>query len=236
MVARMELMQKSLKALGAALSLLVLSACSSGDEALSNYDFMRQTVTQVASQQGRGEPKPLKINRRLLDNTKEAVLMGTPEITGQAALLRRVARRNDPYPGTLEVWLASNAAQVSFRDGVVVGSKGLGADIQSSDVSQTLSRLAARQSGPTRKQLHFIRGDNAPVVVNMSCNMADLGAESVTIVDQTFPVRHFRESCEAEGAPFVYDYWLDYRSGLIRKSRQWMGPSNDYFEFVLLKS
>ncbi|XDA98068.1 YjbF family lipoprotein [Sulfitobacter sp. LCG007] len=239
MAADMELMLARLKKLGLVAStaaVALLSACGSGSEQLSNYDFLKETAGQLVQQQGNKGPKPLKINRKLLDNTREAVLMGTPEISGQSALLRRVARRNDQYAGTLEVWLASNAAQVAFRNGVATGSKGLGADIQSSDVSQTLSRLAARQTGPTQRRLYFIRGDNAQVVVEMNCNMADLGTESVTIVDQSFALRHFRESCQTEGATYTYDYWLDTSNSLIRKSRQWMGPTNGYFEYVLLKT
>ncbi len=115
---------------------------------------------------------------------------------------------------------------------MLIATRGLGGDILSSNV-----QLAGDAPGPARggdKILDIRALDNKAVRLALTCDLADLGPETIVIVEQRHATRRLRETCRggvaAGGGPgqVVNDYWVDASAGLVWQSRQWAGPETGY--------
>jgi len=216
--------------------LMILSACSSDTSDDEGYSVISDSVWEAVQQNRADPPKPLVITQVLLDRTNEGVLLVEPDLVERGDLLRRVVRRADKYPGTLEVWRASDAAQVVLRDGVLVATRGIGGDILSSDASQTLSLLGMLQEGAAKRTVFVRAGDMSTQRLDFDCVIADRGVESLVLVERPIALRAFRETCSNDAFDIINDYWIEPNSRLVRKSRQWAGPKLEYFVITLLKN
>jgi len=186
-----------------------------------------------------GPPLVVEITPQQLANTKVAALQVNLEKRGGSDFLRRIAQRTDDHPGTVSVWRASDGADLILRGGVVVGSRGIGADIISSDATQTVRAIAGARAGQGERRYFISNGDYTDTQVSLSCDIDNLGRDDTIVVQQRFHTVHLRETCIGgadDAVRIVNDYWVQPGSGLVRRSRQWTGPLSGYFEIILLKT
>lgn len=214
---------------------LGVAACGTINEDETDFGVFQSTWAQYRAGRNQEPPKPLVITQQLLDNTNEPVLLVFSEQIDRPSLLRQITRRSDTAPGTVAVWRASDGAQVILRDGLLIGSRGIGGDLVQSDVSQVQSRLVSQTFGPATRVVSFLAGDNSLLTLTLPCTVSDMGTQAITLVEQPVNLRHIRETCTAEEGVITYDYWIEPETRVIRKSRQWSGPIIGYYEITLLK-
>ncbi|WP_280322401.1 YjbF family lipoprotein [Sulfitobacter faviae] len=174
------------------------------------------------------------MTRALLDQTPGAVMQVVPENTGLQDFLRRVARRSDGTPGMVEVWQSTDQVQIVLREGVLVGTKGLGGDMRSAQAQTVIAALDG-QGGGGERLITLARLDGTAQTVPFACDVTHLGPETIQIVDRRLSVRHLREHCVYGATTFTNDYWAETGTGKIRRSRQWAGPAFGYMAIDLLK-
>ncbi len=223
-----------------ALAIFGIAACSSeqGTEASFPrlvFDSARQVV-----QERRAGPQPVVVvTPQMLAETTVAALQVNPEDRGGSDFLRRAATRNDSARGTVEIWRASDNAQIFLRNGVIVGTRGVGGDIISSDAAATVGALQSRQSRRGIREYLISDGDVTTTLHRFNCEIENRGGGTIAIVNQTFGTTHMRETCVGGPSSSMVvsnDYWVENGTGLVRKSRQWAGQEAGYFELVLLKN
>ena len=223
---------------------MLLAGCSSGGEDQGQGVALREAGTQVfasikAKRANKGPQPVVQITAKQLANTKVAALQVNPETRGGSDFLRLVTRRKDRNPGTVSVWRATDGALLHVRGGVLVGSRGIGADIISSDATATIQALAATAPGRGERRYFVSNGDYGATELVLSCEIANLGREDTQIVNLKFTTEHLRETCSGGAGNrvrIVNDYWVQPSNGIVRRSRQWTGPLSGYFELILLKS
>lgn len=221
-------------------AMALLGGCSSDSDRVTNLPKLLKDTLTTAAKARREGPKPIvNVTPKMLAETKIAALQVNPVKLGGSDFLRRVARRNDSEFGTVEVWNSSDNAQVFLRNGVLVGTRGVGGDIISSNASATVRAVSQGRSGSGSRSYRVSNGDNTDQLVNLSCRIDNLGPEGITVVNQVFATTHLRETCS--GGPtgntaIVNNYWVQNGTGLVKKSRQWAGPVVGYFEMILLKN
>lgn len=226
--------------LTAVISALVLAGCSSnsnsGDPALAASRALFNSVTSRVAGAGAdaGAPLRIEVTRKQLDQTPGAVMQVIPDNTQAQEFLRLIARRDDSNPGTVEVWQSSDDAQVILRNGVLVGTKGLGGDIRSAQAATAFAGFGG-QGGGGQRLITIDRQNGTAQTVAFSCDMTQLGRETIQIVDQRVTTYRMREDCSYGQASFTNEYWVETGSGLMRKSRQWAGPTFGYMDFLRLK-
>ena len=174
------------------------------------------------------------MTRTLLDQTPGAVMQVVPENTGLQDFLKRVARRSDGTPGMVEVWQSTDQAQIVLREGVLVGTKGLGGDMRSAQAQTVIAALDG-QGGGGERLITLARLDGTAQTAPFACDVTHLGPETIQIVDRRLSVRHFREDCVYGAMTFSNDYWAEAGTGKLRRSRQWAGPQFGYMAIDLLK-
>lgn len=216
-----------------------LTGCSSGEGSTPLYEQIlgaaRGAVAQNQARRSDAARPPL--TRAALDQVEGSFIEVTLERTGQFAYLFESAKRSDGEPGRIVQWRTEDNVTLTLREGVLIATRGLGGGMVSSKVNVATGRMGPSSGG---QKLHLIRtGEPGEARLNLICELQDLGAETVTIVERAHPARHLREDCAASGGTVsggngrggdrvVNDYWVDSRAGIIWQSRQWGGPNIGY--------
>ncbi len=223
-------------------SAVLLAGCSSKNNTDTKVlaDTSKQVFAAIrARRQNKGPQPVVQVTAEQLANTKVAALQVNPEQRGGSDFLRRVTQRNDDQFGTVSVWRASDGALLHIRGGVLVGSRGIGTDIISSDATPTIRAISGARSGQGERRYFISNGDYTDTELVLSCDIDNLGREDTQIVNLKFSTTHLRETCVGGAnnkVRITNDYWVQPGNGLVRRSRQWTGPLSGYFELVLLKS
>ncbi|MBM2290768.1 YjbF family lipoprotein [Sulfitobacter pseudonitzschiae] len=213
---------------------LALSACSGGTEKASSQSSTLSEVANVivAGRKAKRNPPELPtLTRPLLDNLTVGSLEVIASKRAQTAYLIPEARRS----GNLTVWRTGGNSQVILRDGVLIGTKGLGNDLASADASPALAAVRSRGSSAGQRVMYIRNDVNGVDRMSLSCEVHNLGAENLEIVERSFPTVHLREDCSNETGKIANHYWVDRRDGTVWKSRQWAGPQTGYLDIRLLK-
>lgn len=222
----------------ACLLAVALAGCSGGTGSPTLYPELfsagKAAIAARAARRSNAANPPL--TRALLDTVKEPYIEVTLENHGITGYLNRVLARDDESPGRIEQWRTTDAISLSFRNGVLVATRGMGGDLVSAEVL-----VADGAAGPVsggERGLHLRSGDLQVVRLGLACDLEDLGPETVTIVELSHPARHLRETCISQGVAIggqplgqgrvVNDYWVDPRRGIMWMSRQWAGPDIGY--------
>ena len=140
---------------------------------------------------------------------------------GATATLARVGVNRD-----VETWLTKDNISLSFQQGVLVASRGLGFDLMGADASGTLAALAGRGAPAYRRHMRFLTGEHDSTWLMASCSMATVASDQPNL-------RLFEEQCTAHRNQFMNRYWLD-DNGTIRRSRQWVAREIGYVETRLV--
>jgi hypothetical protein len=137
---------------------------------------------------------------------------------GASAVLSRVAVNKD-----VETWLAADNISLSFRQGVLVASRGLGFDLMGADAQNSLNAIAGQSAEVYRRQMRYLTGDNHSTYLTAGCSMVFAGPETVN----GRQLQRLEERCQARQSRFTNLFWLD-GSGQIVQSRQWVSPQIGY--------
>lgn len=229
------------RSIGAALVAVLLSACSSDTSGTPTVpSLIFGSIKDIATSRSSGPVEQIVISPEELAKVNVPLLQVNPEIRGGSDFLQRAATRNDSAFGTVAIWESSDKAQVFLRNGVVVGTRGVGGDIIAADAQSTVRALRQRAKNSSGLRNYTVSdGDTTTTKYTFRCEMVNLGAESISVSNRLVSADHLQERCvssAAENQVLRNDYWVQHSTGLIRKSRQWMGPRVGYFELILLKN
>lgn len=215
----------------------VVAACSGGSgpqqgDALATVGGAAKSIYESW---GQPDPQPVVVTRALLDQTPGQVMQAIPDSSGLQDFMRLIAQRRDDGPGLVEVWQSSDNVQFVLRDGVLVGTKGLGADMRSAQAGSTLAGFDGQGGGGARL-ITLARRDGSAQAVEFACDIAQMGHETLQIVDQRVSTFRMQETCVHGDVAFTNDYWVETGSGRMRKSRQWVSPDFGYIALERLKN
>jgi len=133
----------------------------------------------------------------------------------------------DTNSGT-ETWTTADGSIFTFREGVLISTRGAVADLMSAAAPS--ARQISSASG-NHKRSYFLLGDEDRTLrVDMACTLQLIGSETVEIIGRTHGTRHIRENCEGAGRTIQNEYWVDGLVG-FRKSKQWVSYRLGYAEF-----
>ncbi len=231
---------RTIRLMAVLIAVASLAACGSEASKQPNLaKLIGGTLKQGVESKRAGRQPKVVVSPKMLAETKVAALQVNPELAGGSDFLRRVAIRNDSLPGQVEIWKSSDNALVFLRNGVIVGTRGVGGDIISADAALTVRALQNRRSVSGLREYIVSDGDVTTTRMQFRCTIDAVGSERITVVNQVFGAIRMRETCigGVTGDMRVNnEYWVQEGSGLVRKSRQWVGPASGYFEMILLKN
>lgn len=153
-----------------------------------------------------------------LERAQAPVLLAEVPEAGLAATLVLAGSRDG-----VETWRTGDNQTLSFRDGVLVATRGLGDDLMSADVSGTLAALrgGAREGYP--RLLTYLDGEDRTLFRAMICSMSAPESATVEGIGAVYATWLSVETCHTTGLSVTNRYWQD-SDGTMRRATQWVGP------------
>ena len=171
-----------------------------------------------------------KLTRAALEEAGKPVLYAALPKRKAASLLGLSGRN-----GTVLTWQTPDNISLSFDEGVLTATRGLGFDLMSAETAETRRMLAGAEMPDRYPRLHgYLDGEHRHRFKSYLCRRADARRETITLVGATREVTRIAESCTAPGVEIINLYWRG-DDGVIWKSRQWAGPETGLVETELLK-
>lgn len=126
--------------------------------------------------------------------------------------------------GNLTTWVASDGAQMTTRDGIVISTRGFGDDLMSAQVP-TVAELTG--GAATHKRVDFyLDGTDTMLRRDYDCTVsAGDGGKGPA------GTRHLVEKCQTDIGYITNQYWIG-NGGRIVQSAQWVSRGAGYASFV----
>ncbi len=207
---------------------LVLAGCSGGQRETALEAEILRTVRDQIQLRLKDKPQRPQLTRAQLNTLDTPYIEVIIEQTDQFAYLQPQLVKQDTTPGAVTVWRTVDQVTLAMRNGVLIATRGMRNDMLSSSALVRESGGAMGPSGSGARRYEFAALDNRSQAFTLTCDVSDLGAETIEIVERSYRTRHLREQCEGESGVVVNDYWVDSQSGHLWQSRQWAGPTTGY--------
>lgn len=220
----------------------MLAGCSYSSQqvdALSTVQRLSAAGKEVLAANRSRSPEKTVLTPEDLAKITMPLIQINPEVFGGSDFLTRAVSRRDSGLGAVEVWNSSDKAQIFLRNGVLVGTRGIGGDIIAADANSTIRALRSGTDARGLRRYTLSDGDVTTTDYSFRCHVINLGMKRISVADQYFDTRHMRENCISitdDALRLSNEYWVQPASGLVQKSRQWVGPSTGYFEIIVIKN
>jgi hypothetical protein len=200
----------------ASFAALWLAACGSDTGQIATISAARTIATMAAGQMtGRGTPAPAGIGmtRATLANIVTPVDLVTIETSGAQGVIAKIGTNRG-----VETWSSVDKKTLSFRNGIILATRGLGGDLMSAAVP---ARTQVTVPGTHNRRHVVLNGQDQPETLQFQCRTTAVGPDSVIVVERSYATQHYQETCSGPSGSFSNDYWAGI-GGNLRKSRQWV--------------
>jgi hypothetical protein len=211
----------------AAVGALALAGCGNAPDAGTGLETALQSLRQVMAAPREGaaaralQPTPgfPGLDPALIAGRSDPMMGAVLPARGAVAGLTPVALAARP------TWRTADGVSLTLvGGGLVASTRGLGADLDASDVAASAALIEAGRGGTARRRHIYRDALYRPVTLVFDCTIAPVGPEVLVLNGQRRPVLRLDERCAGAGLSFTNSYWRDARGPLIRQSTQWLGP------------
>jgi len=132
-------------------------------------------------------------------------------------------------------WATPDGVTVSFRDGLLTATRGIGDDLMSTDLSSVLPAYRGQTSQAIRV-MRWLGGEDQLVLRSFVCDFTRRSGVAIRAIAGAFRTTQITESCIGEdGFTFTNQYWVEQNS-VLRMSQQWVGPGVGYMLTEVVKA
>lgn len=131
--------------------------------------------------------------------------------------------------GQIVTWSTQDNRTISFLEGIVVATRGLGDDLMGADVAQTRDafRGGAGDWGP---RIHgYMNGEYQSYFMAFQCRRTGSQFDTVQINGSARNTTRIDETCVNDEIQIENTYWRN-GNGVMLKSRQWVSKGVGYME------
>jgi Group 4 capsule polysaccharide lipoprotein gfcB, YjbF len=215
------------KLIAAALALACVGACGNeksgpGPVASAISSMAKASVAKVKARRSGGTAAAAPVTRADLEKYEKPILRVVSKPLGQDGFLTISDEKGDVL-----TWATTNGVTFSQRNGVLIQTRGLGADLMSAQVP-SVGQLSA--TGDAYQRVYFFLGaDDGGTRRTYDCVTSVVGRETIEVIGRSHQTTHISEVCTKLGTQLKNDYWIE--GATIRKSRQWTSAGVGYIEF-----
>lgn len=213
-------MSRLLKA-ALAVSLLSLPAAC-GDTLTASYTekFLKNNLTSAGKGKAAAQP-PMRLSDAL--KASPSPMAALVSRGSNAKTLLQQVDTNGPY----RTYFTPGGQSLTFRNGFVTATRGLGNDLMSSSFGETHALISARKSGSGTRTLRYLTGEGRTVELVFDCVITQAGNEHMIAGELNIRTQVMEESCTNEHYSFSNGYQVA-PSGMVVSSRQWLSPMTGY--------
>lgn len=150
------------------------------------------------------------------------VLLVTLVARNAVSAMTRVGHNN-----RVDTWRTAKGVTLSFRDDILVASRGLNEDLMGADVDGLRDAIRAG-SGTTQRQHAFLDSEDQIKTRTLNCTITTEGPDTITTAAGAVETTKVVEICNSSALVFRNNYWLD--GGDIVQSLQAVAPSVGYIK------
>jgi hypothetical protein len=163
------------------------------------------------------------VTRALINTVQVPLLLADFSAKSTSFTLRQYSLNN-----SVQTWKSRDGVSLSFRQGVLVATRGLGDDLMSADVSNTLGMLASDPHTEyyTRFQT-YLDGEYQSRFRSFQCQETGTKQEIISIFGKEHQTTRTEETCFSLSIEISNIYWRGV-DGLLWKTKQWVSPSIGY--------
>jgi hypothetical protein len=132
--------------------------------------------------------------------------------------------------GSVLTWATPDGATFTQRDGVLIQTRGLGADLMSAQAPSVGQLL---QTGTLYSRVYFFLGaDDQGTRRTYDCASSIVGRESIDVLGRAHATTHVTETCtrSSGGGKLTNEFWIE--GSTIRQSRQWVSGGIGFIDFA----
>ena len=201
-------------------ALLAVAACGSDTDNSLNTQVVRAFASSAVKGVKPAAPQSAPITRATLATVVTPVMLVRIDSLGQEALIAEVQTN-----GPVATWSSVDDITISLKNGVIVATRGLGADLMAAAVP---SVSQSSGGGQTYSRIHtLLNGEDQATRTQFSCTMQNAGVKTIDIVEISYQATHVIETCSADRETFKNEYWFS-SDQKMRMSRQWVSPDVGY--------
>ena len=216
------MMNGALKITLAASLMAGLAACGNDDRGIGALGTLAQTAAQVVAER-RATDQPAAPAKSPEEAAAEALRINSGPLiqTGFENLNRTQIMAMTGQNGAMRTYMTPAEEAVILRNGMLVGTKGLGNDLSVAEPG-TEALIRAGASGSGTRIMRYLSGDGLERPLQFTCTVGAGPNPGVTV-----------ENCEGHGTSFQNSYMV--QGGQIAVSRQWIGPALGYVTIQTLR-
>lgn len=216
------MMNGALKITLAASLMAGLAACGNDDRGIGALGTLAQTAAQVVAER-RAPDQPAAPAKSLEEAAAEALRINSGPLiqAGFENLNRTQIMAMTGQNGAMRTNMTPAEEAVILRNGMLVGTKGLGNDLSVAEPG-TEALIRAGASGSGTRIMRHLSGDGLERPLQFTCTVGAGPNPGVTV-----------ENCEGHGTSFQNSYMV--QGGQIAVSRQWIGPALGYVTIQTLR-
>ncbi|WP_295048192.1 YjbF family lipoprotein [uncultured Paracoccus sp.] len=216
------MMNGALKITLAASLVAGLAGCGNDGRGAGPLGTLAQTAGQIVAER-RAEGQPAAPAKSPQEAAAEALRVNPGPLiqVGFENLDRTPIMAMTGQNGAMRTYMTPAEEAVILRNGMLVGTRGLGNDLSVAEPG-TEGLIRAGASGSGTRIMRYLSGDGLERPLQFACTVG-AGPRPGVIV----------ESCEGHGATFQNSYMV--QGGQIPVSRQWVGPALGYVTIQTLR-
>jgi len=204
-----------------ALSVLgFLTACGTAHE-----DPLAQVFGTIRAKVSAGKSAPAAnptavLTPTMLADVKVPLLLAEIENRKAFATLTVVGRN-----GAYRTWRTGDGVGLNFRGDLLTGTRGLGVDLLTADVTQVATALLPGGPDSALRIHHYLDGEGHEAVLQFVCRYDRRGKAPIEIVGTTHATNLIVEQCVGDSVKFENRYWIGSPDGVLWQSRQWVSAN-----------
>lgn len=227
---------KAIRTALAALAVLGVSACGTDTSktegsriAIGIAKDLAGRVAPGRKAQAAGTPDPERLAASAKKSFSGPIVLAQMEKTGLLTALGEIGRN-----AGMRSFVTPNQQSLMLRQGLLVGTRGLGNDLMSADPGAAAALVTGRAGGRAERVWRYLDGEGIERPLPMSCTIARGPAKRFSFAGNAYDTVQMDESCAGQGAAIANSYWVT-GDGTIALSRQWIGPALGYVTIQLVR-
>lgn len=210
-----------------AMACLFLAGCGNTPDRIAYGDLAKTVFRQTPAQAP--EAAQAENPALILSRTEASVIVAEKPGHPPPFYLIEI-RQNGPY----RTYATGGRQSITFRQGLVTASRGLGNDLMASEIAPTLDLLKRQSGGTVQRRMHYLDGADETVDLLLRCTITTGDTLRVTLAEIDQTARRMSEDCRGDGVAFRNEYLVN-GAGTVLGSRQWMSPMTGTLTFQMLR-
>ena len=165
-----------------------------------------------------------------LAGTSAPVALVILEGRSATAILTRIEQN-----GVYETWATPDRRTITLRGDVVTATRGLGNDLMSASLGDSIALISGRKEGSTTRIMRFLDGQNHTVELVLNCRYTRGGGKRVTAGELiNVATTEMTETCFSGEQSITNTYLVDGRGRFVQ-SRQWLSATSGHVLIQMLR-